>query len=273
MVEFFAPWCGHCKNLEPIYAQVARNIHSNPDTFGDKTIVAAVDATQEQSLAQQYGIQGFPTLKLFVGGKLKEDYNGGRDAHSITQFIKANVPPRRVDSQLKQLTDFTSDFEDECMKAPLCVLSILPSLYDCDAKCRKGYLDVLKAEAKGDEGSGSGRGWLFLWAEGAVNEEMIRLEEELGVGPGVGYPNLVVINGKKEKYAPFRGSFSKAGLRDFLKGIIYGGKGSPALYPLPPMEKLLKAVNEGKLGPFAEWDGKDAPPLDVSGDDDSKSEL
>lgn len=257
-----APWCGHCKQLAPIYSQVARNVHSNPDTFGERTIIASVDATVHQSLAQEHGIKGFPTIKLFVGGKLKSDYDGPRDAASITEFVKANVPPKRIDSTLKQLVDFKTDFEDDCMKAPLCVLSFLPSLYDCDAKCRKGYLDILKNEALSEDGTGFGRGWSFQWVEGGFSEEMIKLEEDLGVGPGVGYPNLVVVNGKREKYAPFRGSFSKAGLKEFLKGIVYTGKGSTPLYPLPSTDRLLKAVNEGKLGPLDAWDGKDAPPLE-----------
>ena len=264
LVEFYAPWCGHCKQLAPTYEKIARTVHSDQETYGDKTFVGAVDATVHNSLGSTYGVQGFPTIKLFIGGKFKEDYSGPRDASSILKFIKENLPPKQVDSSIRQLTDYNSDLQEECMKAPLCVLSFLPSLYDCDAKCRYAYLDILKKEATGTDGSGTGRGWLFLWTEGALNEEAIRLEEDLGVGPGVGYPNLVVINGKKEKYAPFRGSFSKSGIKDFLKGIIYGGaKGATPLYPLPSAESFLKSVKSGKLQSVPKWDGKDAPPLEV----------
>lgn len=258
-----APWCGHCKQLAPIYAQVAKTVHGDPDTYGDKTFVGAVDATVHQSLGSTYGIQGFPTIKLFVGGKLKADYSGPRDASSLQDFIRSNLPPKRIDSTIRQLTDYKSDLEEECMKAPLCVLSFLPSLYDCDAKCRKEYLDILKKEATGEDGVGTGRGWLFLWTEGALNEEAIRLEEDLGVGPGVGYPNLVVLNGKREKYAPLRGSFSKTGIKEFLRGIVYGGaKGATPLYPLPSAETLWKNVKSNKLSSVDSWDGKDAPPLE-----------
>ena len=261
LVEFFAPWCGHCKQLAPTYVQVARTVHGDPDTYGEKTIVASVDATVHQSLASKYGIQGFPTIKLFVGGKLKQDYAGPRDSASIQEFIRSNRPPQVVESSLKQVTDLSSDLEEECMKAPLCVISFLPNLYDCDAKCRKEYVKLLQEEATSDGGTGYGRGWRFYWMEGGSCEQVIRLEEELGVGPGVGYPNLVVVNGKKEKYAPFRGSFSRTGLKDFLKGIIYGGKGASPLYPLPALDKLLLRVKESGVS-FAPWDGKDAPPLE-----------
>ena len=81
----------------------------------------------------------------------------------------------------------------------------------------QGYLDILRNEAAGEDGTGFGRGWLFLWTEGGFSEEMIKLEEDLGVGPGVGYPNLVVVNGKREKYAPFRGSFLQSWSQRVLK--------------------------------------------------------
>ena len=262
LVEFFAPWCGHCKQLEPIYAQVAKTVHGDPDTYGEKTIIASVDATAHQSLASTYGIQGFPTIKLFVGGKLKQDYSGPRDAASIQDFVKSNRPPQIIDSSLKQLTDLSAHLEEECMKAPLCVISFLPNLYDCDSKCRKDYLNLLADEATSESGTGYGRGWQFYWLEGGSSEDMIRLEEDLGVGPGVGYPNLVVVNGKREKYAPFRGSFSKAGLKEFLKGIIYGGKGASPLYPLPALSKLVSKLKQSGQDSLPEWDGSDAPPLE-----------
>lgn len=268
LVEFFAPWCGHCKALAPTYAQIAKTVHGDPETYGEKTIVASVDATVHQSLGSQYGIQGFPTIKLFVGGKLKSDYNGPRDASSIQDFIRSNLPAKIVESDLRQLTDFANDFESDCLSAPLCVLSFLPNLYDCDAKCRKGYLDLLKTEATEESGTGYGRGWQFMWLEGGTSEEMIKFEEDLGVGPGVGYPNMVVVTGKKEKYSPMRGSFSKQGIKEFLKGIIYGGKGASPLYPLPPTDKLLQKLKSSGQVVIKEWDGKDAPPLE-----DSKDEL
>ncbi|OTF71502.1 hypothetical protein BLA29_006824, partial [Euroglyphus maynei] len=58
LVEFYAPWCGHCKNLAPIWAEVATELKG-------KVRVGAVDATVHQSLASRYEIRGFPTIKVF----------------------------------------------------------------------------------------------------------------------------------------------------------------------------------------------------------------
>mmetsp|Transcript_20584 Transcript_20584/g.41517 ORF Transcript_20584/g.41517 Transcript_20584/m.41517 type:complete len:808 (-) Transcript_20584:65-2488(-) len=77
LVEFYAPWCGHCKQLKPAWIQAAKKLKGIVK-------VAAIDANDEKNraIAGRYGIRGFPTIKIFKGG-LPTDYNGGRDANSI----------------------------------------------------------------------------------------------------------------------------------------------------------------------------------------------
>lgn len=57
VAQFYAPWCGHCKKLEPIYEKVGAKLD------GTGILIAKVDATLHRSIATQYDVHGFPTIK------------------------------------------------------------------------------------------------------------------------------------------------------------------------------------------------------------------
>lgn len=83
LVEFYAPWCGHCKNLAPTYEKVAAAFK-----LEDDVVVANLDADTYKDLAEKYGVSGFPTLKFFPkGNKDGEEYGGGRDLEDFVSFI------------------------------------------------------------------------------------------------------------------------------------------------------------------------------------------
>ncbi|KAI3988049.1 hypothetical protein MKX01_011838 [Papaver californicum] len=84
LVEFFAPWCGHCKSLTPTWEKAA-------SVLKGVATIAALDADAHQSLAQEYGIKGFPTIKVFVPGKPPVDYQGARDVKPIVDFASKQV--------------------------------------------------------------------------------------------------------------------------------------------------------------------------------------
>lgn len=107
LVEFFAPWCGHCKNLAPVYEELAQSFAAS----SNKVTIAKVDADEHRDLGKRFGIQGFPTLKWFDGKSDKPDeYNSGRDLESLAEFVtqKTGAKPKGVKkepSKVEMLTD------------------------------------------------------------------------------------------------------------------------------------------------------------------------
>ncbi|NXL47008.1 PDIA2 isomerase, partial [Podilymbus podiceps] len=91
LVEFYAPWCGHCQRLAPAFAQAAATLRnmSSPAQLGK------VDATARVALAGEFGITSYPTLKLFRNGNRTHPlaYTGRMDAEGIVHWLQRRVGP------------------------------------------------------------------------------------------------------------------------------------------------------------------------------------
>ncbi|KAL5559636.1 hypothetical protein UlMin_035847 [Ulmus minor] len=110
VVEFYAPWCGHCKNLAPEYEKAASILSSN----NPPVILAKVDANEESNkgIASEFEVRGFPTIKILRnGGKTQQEYKGPRDAEGIVEYLKKQSGPASV--EIKTAEDASSLVADK----------------------------------------------------------------------------------------------------------------------------------------------------------------
>lgn len=274
-IEFYAPWCGHCKNLKPTWIELASSLEG-------KVKVGAVDCTANQATCSEFGIQGFPTIKFFGTNKDRpEAYEGARDlgafvAYGTDKWQREQPPP-----EVRELTDETV-WEEHCvgheanaaldLKAvkpkQLCLVAFLPHILDSKVEGRNGYLTMLKDLAL----LYKDRPFAWFWAEGGAQSA---LEANVGVGyvvlrtpellfivlnlnhvftylsivvcSGYGYPAFIALNPSKAKYATLRSAFQPASLKEFMDAVRTGHE------RVADLEGSLAKIEERGA-----WDGQDA---------------
>ena len=84
LVDFYADWCGPCKTMAPILSQVAAELSG-------KVKVIKVDVDKNPAAANQFQVQGIPTLILFSKGKPVWRQSGVVPAHQLSQILKQHV--------------------------------------------------------------------------------------------------------------------------------------------------------------------------------------
>jgi len=95
LVEFYAPWCGHCKKLIPDYEKVAAAFAAESGVT-----VAKIDADKYKEFGGEYGVSGFPTIMWFGkdNKETPEKYEKGRDVESFVSFINEKAGVKRTSS-------------------------------------------------------------------------------------------------------------------------------------------------------------------------------
>jgi protein disulfide-isomerase A6 len=247
-VAFTAPWCGHCKRLEPEWRQAAAKLAR--DAGGKEVVLLGwVDATVEEQLAALYGVRGYPTIKVFSGGATPKshgdavDYPGERTAKAIVQFMLAEIDRTGAPKEIPELIN-ESILQEACAGANhICVLAALPPILDSGAEGRNKYRNMLAAAAKKFRGSA----FSFLWFEG-TSQPALEQAMELTFG----FTALVAFSMDRQAYAVLRGSFSEKSMTSFLHAITTGRQATV---------KLRDSVIP-KIESVEPWDGLDGAPIE-----------
>lgn len=193
VVEFYAPWCGHCQNLKPAYEKAAKNLDG-------LARVAAVNCDEDENkpLCGQFGIQGFPTLKIVRPGKkygkpVVDDYNGPRSAKEI---VSATVD--KINNHVKKVTD--KDVEGFLSKNNDTAKAILFTEKGTTSALLKSiaidYLDVIQVAQ--------------------IRNKESKANEIFGIE---NYPSLVLLPGGDKPSVLYDGEMKKEGMIKFLSQV------------------------------------------------------
>ncbi|CAL9765927.1 unnamed protein product [Musa acuminata subsp. burmannicoides] len=111
LVEFYAPWCGHCKKLAPEYEKLGSSFKK-----AKSVLIGKVDCDEHKGLCSKYGVSGYPTIQWFPKGSLEPKrsvYEGPRTAESLAEFVNTeggtNVKLASIPSNVVVLTSETFD--------------------------------------------------------------------------------------------------------------------------------------------------------------------
>ena len=84
LVDFWAEWCGPCKQLSPILEEISNEM-------GDKVFFAKHNIDEQPNMPMKYGVRGIPTMLIFKDGELKATKVGATTKSNIVSWIKENL--------------------------------------------------------------------------------------------------------------------------------------------------------------------------------------
>ncbi|KAL7944217.1 hypothetical protein V8C42DRAFT_326183 [Trichoderma barbatum] len=193
IVEFYAPWCGHCQNLKPAYEKAAKNLEGLAK-------VAAVDCDDDinKAFCGSLGVKGFPTLKIVRPGKkfgrpVVEDYQGQRTAGAIVDAVVAKINNHVVKLTDKEIDSFLEK-EEEKPKAILFT--------------EKGTTSALLRSIAID--------FLDVVSVGQVRDKETATVEKFGISS---FPSFVLIPGSGKEPITYGGELNKKDMVAFLKQV------------------------------------------------------
>jgi len=234
LVAFIAPWDGHCKKLLVEMEEVSTSI------YGEGVSLGVVDATVESELSNQYGVKGFPTIKIFPGGNNTVssaiDYDGPRHAQQLVDSIFVEVDKSGAQREIPHMIN-SSIFDELCQgESQTCVLLALPHILESGAKGRNKYIEIMASAAKAVRG----RNFNFIWFEGSSQPDLLE-----GLELTFGFPAVVAISTDKGEYSICRTSYTENNLKKFLTTFTSGRQQTFYIKTIP------------KIISIERWDGKD----------------
>ncbi|KHJ49183.1 protein disulfide-isomerase domain protein [Trichuris suis] len=217
LVEFFAPWCGHCMRLAPEYEKAAQRLK---EIAGIP--LAKLDATENPAVAKKEQIMGYPTLKFWKDGAYLH-YDGDRDADGIVAWVREKADPTYRPPPDAVVTLTSENFTDVVSNAPIMLVEFYsPTCGHC-MKLAPEYEKAAKSLAKRQPA-------IPLAKVDATKERQLATDHQVS-----GYPTLKVFRyGRAYEY--------RGGIVSYMEEMSL-----PAIRELTEPQQLRKIKNDEAL--------------------------
>lgn len=104
LVDFWAPWCGPCRQLSPILESLAQE--------QDEWSLVKVNVDEHGAEAQKYGVRGIPAVKLFVAGEVAAEFTGAKPEHTVRKWLEEHLPSEEK-SRIEKAKELLADGEHQ----------------------------------------------------------------------------------------------------------------------------------------------------------------
>jgi protein disulfide isomerase len=282
-VEFYAPWCGHCKKLAPDWEKLAGDLKK----AGSPVVVAKIDATEHAGPANTYGVKGYPTIIFFKNGN-QIKYEGDRSPAAMQAFLQKKSGPASTELKDKDSLDKfiaangviayvtggedSTEYKNWIRSATSGQLEDFSLGHVFDSKLSGSYKDTVVIYKAGDEPL-------------VFNEDKITKTKVVAWITSEGYPLFEEISqpvwqrsqtANKPLLAIFIDNTDEAQLK-ILQTVAKGLKGRVVVTygPLPAQKSLAERWGaSGNVFPtavFADWKNSNSPVMTIFNEDTEKA--
>jgi protein disulfide-isomerase A1 len=224
LVEFYAPWCGHCQALAPEYAAAATELKT------ENVVLAKIDATEESEVSQKFDVQGFPTILFFIDG-VHKTYSGQRTKEAIVTWTKKKTGPG-----IHNITSL-EDGQRILTSETKVVLGFLNSLVGPESE------ELAAASRLEDDVN-------FYQT---VDPEVAKL---FNIDVNAKRPTLILVKKEDEKLNHFDGKFDKSAIVDFVASnkiplvTVFTRESAPTIFENPIKKQVLLFVTSNDTEKF-----------------------